>query len=160
MSRRLCPRSDLGAPWALLALGAASCLCWFALACASTGRTPEAPAAGAREAREALAVVARRIAALNAHDWPGFLAAYAEDVRLYDYPARELGSGHVHLERIFAKRFERGDVQVEGVHRQAIGRRVITREILRTSERIETYVAIYSVRDGLIREVRFIVDDD
>ena len=104
-----------------------------------------------------LTVVNQRMAAHNQHDLAAFLAVYAADIQIYDYPDIPLGrKGKAHLQSIFEPLFNDKAVQVHIHYQVENGCHVINHEtVTRRGERFE-YVSIYEVQDGLIVNVRFI----
>jgi hypothetical protein len=123
--------------------------------------SPREDAAGGAahvSAREqaALAAVARAVDGFNAHDVDAYLAAFAEDLRIYVYPERRLAQERAHLARIFGPSLARGEGAVDVRGRWVLGNVVVTDE-LRTGEGAsERVVVVYTVEDGVIAEYRLI----
>lgn len=103
-------------------------------------------------------VVMARMNALNQHDFEAFLSTYADDVWIGVYPDQELGSGHDHLEFIFAQRFAEKTLSVEVHDLHAADGYVVSETTTTFPDGTETGLAIYEVRNGLIRSVRFLRD--
>lgn len=124
------------------------------LSCAMT----PAPASRVASAEEAAAhaVVTRRVAAYNAHDIEAFLATYADDVRIYIYPERLLGTGRERMRRIFGPQFARGDGQVAVRSQYALDDKIVSVEDVTIAGSVERNIAIYTVTAGHIAEVRLI----
>jgi hypothetical protein len=118
------------------------------------------PAAPARIAtvgeQAALDLVNRRIAAYNAHDIDAFLATYDENVRIIIYPERVLGEGRERMRRIFGPQFERGEGVIEVLGQHVLENIVVSDEDIRIGARDDRNIAIYTIRNGLIAEVRLI----
>lgn len=108
--------------------------------------------------RSPLEVVNQRMGAYNDHDLSSFMAAYAEDIGIFTYPAKSLGKGKKHLRSIFEPMFEEGTVQVEVHHQIAKDSYVVNHETVREGEKATEYVSIYEVRNGLIQSVSFVRD--
>lgn len=103
-------------------------------------------------------VVNKRMRALNDHDFDRFVSTYADDVVFGVYPDLELGRGHAHVKFVFSQAFSKRQVSVE-VHRVIQADRfVIVESTTSFANGTETGVAIYEVRDGRIRSVRFVRD--
>jgi len=110
----------------------------------------------AEPARDASAVVNERMRLYNAHQIEPFLALYAPDVVIYDYPAKPMGQGIAHLRGIFEPMFGAAENRVEIKQQIVMGDHVINDELVHYGQRPQRYVSIYEVRGGLIRSVRFV----
>ncbi|MFT5891996.1 MAG: hypothetical protein ACI9Y7_002103 [Dokdonia sp.] len=107
----------------------------------------------------ALEVVNKRMAFYNQHDFEEFIKLYANDVKVYTYPERLLGTGTDNITSIFKPKFADKSIQVEIMSQMNNGNHVINHEIV-TEDGIDTkYVSIYEVENGLIRSVRFVRDN-
>lgn len=103
-------------------------------------------------------VVNKRMDAYNRHNINAFLATYADTVKVYTYPDKQLASGKAHLQSIFEPMFTEGNVAVK-IHQQIeTDSYVINQETVIDSGKKTDYVSIYKVVDGLITEVRFVRD--
>jgi hypothetical protein len=103
--------------------------------------------------------VASRIENHNRHDLKGFLQAHAENVEIYSYPQRLLGTGRAHLRNVLAGRFNDRTVQVEVLSQLGLGRFVVSDEVIRekaSNGQVEHYIAIYEVVDDQIVSLRLI----
>jgi hypothetical protein len=96
--------------------------------------------------------------ALNDHDLGTFLSTYAEDVGIYVYPERSLGKGKTHIKKLFSPMFEKGEVHVEIGETMTADSFVVVETKTSFGNRVEKSVAVYEVRGGLIRSVRFLRD--
>ena len=109
---------------------------------------------------DAEVVVQRQLDAYNARDIEALLAVYAEDARLFEYPATLLASGRAELRERFEDRFRESNLHACLVRRIVMGNVVIDHEeVTRTfPEGIGkiALVALYEVRDGRIAAARFI----
>lgn len=104
-----------------------------------------------------LGVVNERMEAHNTHDLERFLAVYADDIQIYDFPNTPLGTpGKDHLRKIFAPLFNYQAVQTQISEQMVNGKFVVNRETVTRNGRVNEYISIYEVKDGLIRSVRFI----
>ena len=108
------------------------------------------------EEQAALHLVNRRIAAYNAHDIEAFLAVYDENVRIIVYPERVLGEGRERMRRIFGPQFEKGEGVIEVLGQHVLGNTVVSDEDIRIGSQDDRNIAIYTIRNGLIAEVRLI----
>jgi len=102
----------------------------------------------------AAAVVNRRVAAYNAHDIEAFLGTYTENVRIYVYPERLLGQGRERMRRIFGPQFARADGGVVVRQQSVLDNKVINVEDVTIAGGLERNIAIYTIENGLIAEVR------
>lgn len=110
--------------------------------------------------RAALDVVARRTAAYNDHDIEAFLATYDEHVRIYEYPDKLLGEGADRMRRIFGPQFVENDGLIVVHSQHALEHTVVSDETVTFYGNTEHNIGIYTVRDGLIVEVRLIEPAD
>ena len=106
--------------------------------------------------QSALAVVARRTAAYNAHDIEAFLATYHEDLLVYEYPDNLLGEGTDRMRNIFGPQFADNDGAIVVHARHALENVVLSDETVTFYGKTEHNIGIYTVEDGLIVEVRLI----
>ncbi|MEM9646394.1 MAG: nuclear transport factor 2 family protein [Planctomycetota bacterium] len=108
-------------------------------------------------AKSPLEIVNARMLAHNQHDLEGFLACYAENIQVYDYPAIKLGAqGKEHITKIFAPLFASHAVKTT-VHSQMVnGNVVVNRETVVREGKSTEYISIYEVNEGLIESVRCI----
>jgi hypothetical protein len=115
--------------------------------------------ANAQESEQTpLSVVNRRMKAMADHNFPAFMSTYADNVEIFVYPDKPLGKGKEHIRNLFAPMFERGDVEVEVSQQLVSDSFVVSASITSFSDKSETTVAIYEVRNGLIQSVRFLRD--
>ena len=100
--------------------------------------------------------------AYNAHDLQRFVAAYAEDVKVYRPPSFEpVMQGRAAFAEFYGKnRFNLPGLRAEVLHRIAFGNKVIDHERV-SGVRPEPFevAAIYEVVDGLIRTVWFVAGE-
>jgi hypothetical protein len=104
----------------------------------------------------ALALVGKRIAAYNMHDIDAFLATYDSNVRIYVYPERFLGAGTQRMRGIFGPQFARGDGSVRVLSQHVVDGKVVSIEDVTIGGILERNIAIYTIADGHIQEVRLI----
>lgn len=102
--------------------------------------------------------VQTQLDAYNTGDLDLFLSAYADDVRIYNFPDELSGQGKERMREIYGKMFaERPDLQCRLVDRMVMGNRVLDHEsvIFEAGTPPVEVIAVYLVEDGLIQEVRF-----
>lgn len=103
-------------------------------------------------------IVNKRMNFYNQHHFADFIKLYADDVEIYTYPDKLLGTGKENITSIFKPKFGAKSIQVEIVAQMSNGNHVINHEIV-TEDGVETkYISIYEVKDGLIKSVRFVRD--
>lgn len=108
----------------------------------------------------ALEIVQKRTAAYNAHDIDAFIATYADNVRIYEYPDKFLGEGTERMRAIFGPQFAENDGEIV-VHRQhALEHTVISDETVTFYGTTEHNIGIYMVKGGLITEVRLVEPEE
>jgi len=105
-----------------------------------------------------LEVVNKRMDFYNRHDFVEFIKLYADDVKIYTYPDRLLGTGTDNITSIFKPMFAAKSIQVEIVSQMNNGNYVINHEIVTEGGKDKKYVSIYEVKKGLIRSVKFVRD--
>ena len=105
-----------------------------------------------------LDVVKERNRALNAHELDSFLATYADDVMIYVFPDKKLGSGKQHLRKIFALFIEDKNVRTRVKKTMVADGFVVVESTTTFGKNTEAGVAIYEVRNGKIKSVRFLRD--
>lgn len=106
--------------------------------------------------------VRRQLEAYNARDLDGFVACYADDVRVYRPPASEpVLVGKAALAEHYAKhRFNLPGLHAELRARMVLGSKVVDHErISGVREAPFEVAAVYEVADGLIRAVWFFEAD-
>ncbi len=105
-----------------------------------------------------LEIVNKRMDFYNQHNFVDFIKLYADDVKIYTYPDKLLGTGKENITSIFKPKFAAKSIQVEIAGQMSNGNHVINHEIV-TEDGVETkYVSIYEVKDGSIKSVRFVRD--
>ncbi|MDO9416415.1 nuclear transport factor 2 family protein [Pararhizobium sp.] len=100
----------------------------------------------------------RQLIAYNAHDLDGFCALFANDAVLSDLATgRVIASGMAAIRAFYAERFSNPDLACTVHHKTELGDFAIDRETVTglPGGPID-FIAIYEVRDGLIRTVRFV----
>ena len=105
------------------------------------------------------AIVQKQLEAYNARDIDAFVATYADDVQLFEFPDKLLMRGHDELREQYRKTFADPRLHAEIVRRIVLGNTVIDHERVRVTfpdgpGTVEA-VAIYEVRDGKIAAVWF-----
>lgn len=108
---------------------------------------------------EPVVVAQRQLEAFNARDVHAWLATYAEDARQYLLPGILLASGHAEIGARVAVRFAEPDLHARLLSRRAIGdlvfdHEIVTRTLPEGRGEVEL-MAVYEIRDGLIRTAMF-----
>lgn len=98
--------------------------------------------------------------AFNAHDVDAFLATFAPDVKVYKFPNTLVSEGVEALRPVYEAAFaNHPDVHAALTHRIVRGNIVIDHESvtgMSTGEQIQSTIAIYEVRGGLIAKFWYI----
>jgi len=105
-----------------------------------------------------LEIVNKRMEFYNQHNFEEFIKLYADDVKIYTYPDKLLGTGTENITSIFKPKFAVKSIYVKIVSQMNNGSHVINHEIVMEDGKETKYVSIYEVRDGLITSVRFVRD--
>lgn len=106
------------------------------------------------------AIVEAQLAAYNARDLDAFLATYAEDAELFEYPSKLLARGVPQLRERYAARFAEPNLHAVVTRRIAMGDFLIDHEtVTRTFPEgtgTQEAIAIYEVQGARIARVWFI----
>ena len=103
------------------------------------------------------AVVQEQLEAYNNRDALSFIATYADDVTLSNFPNDELYTGIKHMHTQYESFFySTPDLHCEIKKRIVIGNKVIDEEYVTANGNHISAVAIYEVENGLIKKVTFI----
>jgi uncharacterized protein (TIGR02246 family) len=119
---------------------------------------PQMTEPSAMETDAAEAVVQTQLEAYNAHDVQAFVATYASDAEIYEFPAKLLMKGAAQIEDYYAtKRFNDPRLHATLAKRMVMGDVVVDHEkiVLTFPEgagRLEA-IAIYEVQAGKISKV-------
>jgi uncharacterized protein (TIGR02246 family) len=135
------------------------CLASLLLVCVCAGGASSAVGQEPSTASEPERIVQRQVEAYNARDLEAFLAHYAEDVEVFGFPAEPWMSGIDQFRERYGELFRNSpELHAEITTRIVRGPYVIDEErVTGMQDRPEVRaVAIYEVRDGLIRRVWFI----
>lgn len=108
--------------------------------------------------RSPLETVNLRMDLYNQHDFEGFIALYAPDIKVYTYPDKLLGDDLENIASIFKPKFEAKSLSIEILNQMENGKHVINHEIVTENGKQTKYVSIYEVENGLIQSVRFVRD--
>jgi len=111
-----------------------------------------------KEERSALQIVNSRMELYNQHNFEDFIKLYAEDVAVYTYPDKLLGTGVENIISIFKPKFAAKSISVKIVNQMENGNHVINHEIVTEQGEKTKYVSIYEIENGLIKSVRFVRD--
>lgn len=139
-----------------------SCLILFTLlGCKENSATDSNGAAATQhdETASPLDVVNKRMELYNQHDIEAFIKLYDENVKIYNYPNKQLNKGADNIASIFEPMFAEKSVSVEVVNQIDNGNYVINHEIVTENGTDTKYVSIYEVQNGLIKSVRFVRDN-
>lgn len=102
-------------------------------------------------------LVQRQLDAYNARDIDAFMATYAEEIVLLNFPGTAFSRGQSEMRKRYAVLFENTpNLFCEIKKRIVIGNKVIDQEYVRINDGFINAVAIYEVHDGLISKVTFI----
>ncbi|HEY9106275.1 MAG TPA: nuclear transport factor 2 family protein [Roseateles sp.] len=98
-------------------------------------------------------VVEQQVAAFNGKDERAFLALFAADVCVYDMPAVQPRLvGKAAFAAAYARPFANPQLHVEILSRMAVGSKVVDHERVHGwKPQACDFVAVYEVREGLIR---------
>ncbi len=106
-----------------------------------------------------LEVVNQRMDFYNQHNFTKFIQLYANDVKVYNYPDKLLGTGTDNITSIFEPKFAEKSIQVEIVSQMNNGNFVINHETVSENGNDTKYISIYEIQDRLIRSVKFFRDN-
>ena len=106
-------------------------------------------------------VVQRQLDAYNARDIDALMATYADEIELYEHPAKLLASGAAQVRERQAVRLGEANLHAKLIQRMVMGNMVIDQEVVtRTfpegTGRIEL-IATYLVQENRIAKAWFIV---
>ncbi len=102
-------------------------------------------------------IVQKQLDAYNSKDVNAFIAAFTEDVKLYNYPNTLLSEGKDQMRKDYIAWFNRTpDLKASVDKRIVIGNKVIDEEQITANGKIFNTVAIYEIANGLISKVTFI----
>ena len=105
-------------------------------------------------------VVQRQLDAYNAHDIDALMATYAEDIELFEHPAKLLAIGAAQVRERQATRLTEPNLHAKLVKRMVMGSIVIDQEVVTRTfpegpGKIEL-IATYQVHEGRIAKAWFI----
>jgi hypothetical protein len=124
------------------------------------GKTVDSEASNSTENKavpEAEQIVQTQLVAYNNRDIDAFMAAYTNDIKLYDYPEKLKSEGQKSMRESYSKFFKNTpDLHVFIKKRIVIGNKVIDEEQVTINGKIYNAVAIYEVENGKIKKVTFI----
>lgn len=105
-------------------------------------------------------VVQRQLDAYNAHDIDALMATYAEDIELFEHPAKLLAAGAAQVRERQAARLAEPNLHAKLIKRMVMGSIVIDQEVVTRTfpegpGRIEL-IATYQVQEGRISKAWFI----
>lgn len=127
-----------------------------ALACGQVAAQSRPPA----PLPPAAALVQQQLDAYNQHDLDAFMATYALDVKVFEYPDKLALDGAAKVRERYAQLFTDGVLQARLANRMVIGQRVIDHEfVTRTFAAgvgVKQWVAIYDVENEKIVRVTLI----
>ncbi|OZV68077.1 nuclear transport factor 2 family protein [Winogradskyella aurantia] len=113
---------------------------------------------GGREVSSMIeAIVQQQLEAYNQRDIEGFMATYADDITLYNYPNQLTAQGKDQMRTAYTNLFKNApDLNAIIKNRIVIGNKVIDEEEVRVNGKTLRAVAIYEIENGLIKKVTFI----
>ncbi len=102
-------------------------------------------------------IVQIQLEAYNNRDIDAFMATYASDIKLYDYPEKLKSVGQKSIRKSYDTFFKNTpDLHAYIKNRIVIGNKVIDEEQVTINGKIYNAVAIYEVENGIIKKVTFI----
>src|SRR5688572_25396010 len=105
-------------------------------------------------------VVQRQLDAYNARDIDALMATYADDIELYEHPAKLLASGAAQVRERQAVRLAEPNLHAKLIQRMVMGNIVIDQEVVTRTFPEGTglieLIAIYQVSEGRIGKAWFI----
>jgi hypothetical protein len=102
-------------------------------------------------------IVQEQLEAYNRHDIDAFLKTYSSEIKLYEFPDKELSSGLDAMRETYGKLFEREPDRKAKIARRIVqGDYVIDHEEVSGGGRKLSAVAIYRVKDAKILTVWFL----
>ncbi len=120
----------------------------------SLAALPDIATSAATEPTSPEAVVQAQLEAYNAHDMAAFLAAYADDAQIFEYPAKLLASGKAEMRERYTARFKEINLHAVVVKRIVMGNVVVDHErVTRTfpeGQGTLDAVLIYEIQSGRI----------
>lgn len=106
---------------------------------------------------DAVKLVEQQLAAYNSHDLEAFLQPYAANVKILEFPDKELMSGKEAMRKSYGKYFENNpDVKAQIAKRIVQGDMVIDHEMVTATRLNFKAIAIYQIKEGKIARVWFI----
>ena len=106
---------------------------------------------------EAEKLVREQVDAYNRHDLEAFLNTYSPEIKLYEFPNKELSSGLEQMRETYGKLFKKNpELKAKVVGRVLQGDYVIYQEELSGIPNPFTAVATYRVKNGKINAVWFL----
>lgn len=106
---------------------------------------------------EAGKIVQKQLEAYNKRDIDAFMATYANDIKLYDYPEKLKSEGQKAMRESYDKFFKNTpDLHAFIKNRIILGNKVIDKEQVTINGKIHIAVAIYEIENGKIKKVTFI----
>jgi hypothetical protein len=103
------------------------------------------------------AIVQRQLNAYNARNIEAFMDTYADDIELYQYPAKLLSKGKKTMQTEYESMFKNTpSLYCQIVNRIVNGNVIIDKEKVRFGTSYLEAVAIYETADGKIKKVTFI----
>lgn len=121
---------------------------------------PRATPVAAAEVPTPESIVQTQLDAYNARDMEAFLATYADDAELYNFPASLQTKGKAEMRKRYAVRFSDTILHAVITQHVAMGNTVIDHERIQVTlpegPGVMEAIAIYEVKDGKIVKVTFI----
>ena len=125
--------------------------------CVVAGQESKRETSVSPELSAAEKVVREQVDAYNRHDLDAFLKTYSADIKLYEFPDKEIASGLEAMRKTYGKLFEREPDRKAKIARRIVqGDYVIDHEEVSGGGREFKAIAIYLVKDGKITTVWFL----
>lgn len=106
---------------------------------------------------EAEKIVQKQLEAYNKRDLDAFMATYADDIKLYDFPEKLKSEGQKAMRESYDKFFKNTpDLHAFIKNRIILGNKVIDEEQVTINGKIHIAMAIYEIENGKIKKVTFI----
>jgi imidazolonepropionase-like amidohydrolase len=101
-------------------------------------------------------LIQRQVNAYNARNLDAFLATYADNIELYNFPDSLIGKGKEGMSKIYGDLFTKlSYLHCEIVNRIKLNNTIIDHERVKFNEKVVDAIAIYEIKEGKILKVTF-----